>query len=970
MDDYAGRVLADRYRLPLPPSDEYELTETRAFDTYSGQEVLVRQVPLPEVVEAEVLGEDGLPDGFTARDRGARRPAAARTATRRPSDPAVRRAVEAAQAAARIPDHPRLDQVFDVFAEGGSLWIVSELVSAQTLATLLVEKPLSPYRAAEVAADVLMALRVLHAHGWVHRNITARTVLVCDDGRVMLTGLAVGAAEEALCGYDPVPVQDGDEDGRGEQGQHGGGAVPRAGSTAPRGSASPSGSTTPPGPRAPGGSTVPALPGNSRGSGAIGFGGAGGGTGTGAAAVDPGAVDPEAARRAAIEARAAGGLPGAGAEGGGGSGPSAALARREAEVGGDVRAARAGAIAAYRAGARAAARVQETQQPALPGARPPAEGERGTAQANGSAQLPYSGGNGVEQHPAGTTPPGQIADPYGVRNTAWHGATPRPGTGGPAPSVQGDRPSPPQQGGAAGAPSPGGTDTFPGANAPARDGEAGPYSANTGAHSADPSTYGALTPATGHPTPPSIGTPHRPGLDGPVPPGQAVAPASGNSPRPPARWDELASAGVPTHRGPATALAAERARQVRMTVVGPVTERWAPEQAVPVHENWQLAAPIGPATDLWALGALLFRAVQGHAPYPEEATAELVQLVCAEPPAFAEECGPLRPVVESLLRQDPTERLDFEELRGWLRSLVRSAPEPEAGAHVVATPPTDPRRLPIVRRRGELVRRRRAGLPATSPHGRHKRAKEEVGGSPRRLGRTLLILIFLLLAGAVAYAMVFLPKSGENSGAGNGDRTGAAGEVSTAPSRSSAGASSQPQPDQTSPSAHNSPSNSASSTDTQTDPNVADGFVLRKDPAGFQVAVAKGWTRTPKNGSGQIVYSHGDFELIVVAGRDSATADGSDPMVYQRDKEAELQPYRNSSWATATGLRTITVGGKTMAEGQFTWTDSQGGALFVRNMAFLINGRYHIVQVRGPEAQRDEVTRLYEQASSTYQYTG
>ncbi|MEV6545113.1 protein kinase [Streptomyces sp. NPDC051665] len=1128
MDDYAGRVLADRYRLPLPPSDEYELTETRAFDTYSGQEVLVRQVPLPEVVEAEVLGEDGLPDGFTARDRGARRPAAARTATRRPSDPAVRRAVEAAQAAARIPDHPRLDQVFDVFAEGGSLWIVSELVSAQPLSALLVEKPLSPYRAAEVASDVLMALRVLHAHGWVHRNITARTVLVCDDGRVMLTGLAVGAAEEALCGYDPVPVQDGDEDGRGEQGQHGGGtavpasfraqaggAVPRAGSTAPRGSVSPSGSTTPPGPRAPGGSTVPALPGNSRGGGAIGFGGAGGGTGAGAAAVGPGAVDPEAARRAAIEARAAGGLPGAGAEGGGGSGPSAALARREAEVGGDVRAARAGAIAAYRAGARAAARVQETQQPALPGARPPVEGERGTAQANGSAQLPYSGGNSVEQHPTGTTPPGQIADPYGVRNTAWHGATPRPGTGGTGPAVQGDRPFPQQEGGATVAPSSGGTGAFPGADAPARDGEGRPYGAgapafgagvpaqgadgrpygadasayggearpygedastygqdapapgggnrphgaapsthgrdarphgadasaygadtaaygaeappyggdtrsyganaparggdprphgsdpsaygadapayggearpygagapvpdphphgaNTGAHSTDPSTYGALTPATGHPTPPSTGTPRRPSLDGPVPPAQAVGPAPGNSPRPPARWDELASAGAPTHRGPATALAAERARQVRMTVVGPVTERWAPEQAVPVHENWQLAAPIGPATDLWALGALLFRAVQGHAPYPEEATAELVQLVCAEPPAFAEECGPLRPVVESLLRQDPTERLDFEELRGWLRSLVRSAPEPEAGTHVVATPPTDPRRLPIVRRRGELVRRRRAGLPATSPHGRHKRAKEEVGGSPRRLGRTLLILVFLLLAGAVAYAMLFMPKSGQNTGAGDGDRTGAAGEVSTAPTQSSAGASSQPQPDQTSPSAHNSPSNSASSTETQTGPNVADGFVLRKDPAGFQIAVAKGWTRTPKNGSGQIIYSHGDFELIVVAGRDSATADGSDPMVYQRDKEAELQPYRNSSWATATGLRTITVGGKTMAEGQFTWTDSQGGALFVRNMAFLIDGRYHIVQVRGPEAQRDEVTRLYEQASSTYQYTG
>ncbi|RSN08119.1 hypothetical protein DMH25_16445, partial [Streptomyces sp. WAC 01325] len=221
VDDYAGRVLADRYRLPLPPSDEYELTESRAFDTYSGQEVLVRQVPLPEVVEAEVLDAEGLPEGFTARDareRGAGRRTSARSSTRRPSDPAVRRAVEAAQAAARIPDHPRLDQVFDVFAEGGSLWIVSEFVAARPLAALLAEKPMSPYRAAEVASDVLMALRVLHAHGWVHRNITARTVLVCDDGRVMLTGLAVGAAEEALCGYDPVPPAedaDGGEAGTG-----------------------------------------------------------------------------------------------------------------------------------------------------------------------------------------------------------------------------------------------------------------------------------------------------------------------------------------------------------------------------------------------------------------------------------------------------------------------------------------------------------------------------------------------------------------------------------------------------------------------------------------------------------------------------------------------------------------------------------------------------------------------------------
>jgi hypothetical protein len=400
-----------------------------------------------------------------------------------------------------------------------------------------------------------------------------------------------------------------------------------------------------------------------------------------------------------------------------------------------------------------------------------------------------------------------------------------------------------------------------------------------------------------------------------------------------------------------------------MAVVGPVTERWAPEQAGPVHENWQLAAPIGPATDLWALGALLFRAVQGHAPYPEESTAELVQMVCAEPPAYAEECGPLRPVVESLLRQDPTERLDFEELRGWLRSLVRSAPEPEAGVHVVAAPPADASRLPVVRRRGELVRRRRAGLPAH--HGRHKRAKKE-SRSPHRLGRTLLLLVLLVMAAAIAYAMLFMPKS-QTDGAQGTDRTGAAGEAGPAPEPESSG---EPRPDRTSPEPEKSPSTSAGSTQTQTTgPEVADGFTLRKDSAGFQVAVARGWDRTSRGGSGQVVYAKGDFELIVVPGRDSASEYGSDPMDYQREKERELQPYRDSSWATSTGLKTIEVGGRTMAEGQFTWTGDDGGELYVRNLAMLVGGRYHVVQVRGPEAERDEVTRLYEQAATTYRAT-
>ncbi|WP_313884280.1 protein kinase [Streptomyces cynarae] len=732
----------------------------------------------------------------------------------------MRRAVEAAQAAAQIPDHPRLDQVFDVFAEGGSLWIVSELVAATPLTALLAEQPLTPYRAAEVASDVLMALRVLHAHGWVHRNITARTVLVCEDGRVILTGLAAGAAEEALCGYDPVPAREPEP--------------------------------------------------------------------------EPGTTDRDST--APVPA------PRPGGSGGDPFGPGGRCAVWTPMPRGGQRS-RRGRTVPLRARARPA--------PVCPPWRPARWNPRRTCARHGPGRSRPTAPEPGPRH-------GCRRNSAAPTRRCPHPARPRPA---PTPR-RSRRPA------RAAAPTP-----RPRAGSPTSMGRA----------VRRPGT--APSPA---PRPPPT-TPH-PGL-------RATAAARTTRPRSPFRHP-LAP---PRPRHP---LAAERARQARMAVVGPVTERWAPEQAGPVHENWQLAPPIGPATDLWALGALLFRAVQGHAPYPEESTAELVQLVCSEPPAFAEECGPLRPVVESLLRQDPTERPDFEELRGWLRSLVRSAPEPEAGTHVIAAPPVDPARLPIVRRRGELVRRRRAGLPATT-HARHKRAKDG-RPQPRRLGRTLLLLILLALAAAIAYAMAFMPKAGTSSGSGTaGERTGTAGKASPAPQQSDTDGAGQPQQG-----GSTSPSKPADSPQTQaTSTQVAQGFTLRKDPEGFSVAVADGWDRTPKNAQGQVVYSQGDFQLIVVPGRDTTGRYGSDPLTYQRESEPELQPFRDSTWATSSGMRRIDVGGRTMVEGQFTWTNGNGQQLFVRNLAVLVGGHYHVVQVRGPDAERDEVTRLFEQAEATYRVT-
>ncbi|MFD4372791.1 protein kinase [Streptomyces sp. NPDC058486] len=994
MDEYAGRVLAERYRLPLPPPGAgglVDLVETRAFDTYSGQEVRVRQVPLPEIVDAEVLGEGPAPAGPYGSGGGA---------TRRPAEPVVRRAIEAAQAAAQIPDHPLLDQVFDVFAEAGSLWIVSEHVAARPLSALLAEGPLNPFRAAEIAADVLTALRVLHAHGWVHRNITARTVLVCDDGRVLLTGLAAGAAEEALCGYAPVPDPDDPafrapepeyeageaeryEAGEYEQEEYQQEYVEETGAYEPEAYAAEEYAEETYEPEA----YQPEV-------------------------YEPDLYEPDVYETGeyAAPGAAVAELPPAqepvpyGADPYGIATPAPRPASPP-EVPAvppstDPRAARAGAIAAYRAATRAAAaRIGDTGS--LPVQRAP------------------------EPEPAPEHAPEPGPKPESAPDTA-------PGTEVPA-LPEATRPGPAPQWWARVADD---EDDDEDDEPPYR-GPRPPRVMLKGTWSDGPHTS-------------RDGSPHVPAGGGPVLPGSgrpalpAGYTAAVPEPARPAR--PSAETAVPAHpgpaaeryRGPATRLAAERARQTRIAVVGAVTERWAPEQAGPVHENWRLAPPIGPATDLWALGALLYRAVQGHAPYPEDNAAELVQLVCAEPPAFAEECGPLRPVVESLLRQDPTERPDFEELRGWLRSLVRSAPEPEADLAAVPPPPFDAKRLPILRRRGELVRRRRAAagsgrhrhrrgkeprgsrppepvstpapaptpVPEEEPRARHFPAYEEPSAEqryepqqhgqayepqqsqqsqqayeshqsyeygyedvepepprrgprppagPRSLGRRVLLVVLMLFGGALAYVAIALPRGGEQPTDARPTTSASATSKPPAPAPTTA-------PPATTPPATTPPAPPSTSASAPSRPAPAAGYALREDPEGFRIGVPRDWRRSAINDAGQVRYTGGDFTMIVVPGRDSVQDHGSDPLEYQSSRERELEPYRQSSWSELVKARRVDIGRTPTAEGHYTWMDSSGREVFVRNLALIDGGRYHVVQVIGPESDRDKVSEIYEEA--------
>ncbi|MET8623176.1 protein kinase [Kitasatospora sp. NPDC004669] len=166
-----GQLLAGRYRL----TDRPELLRAFAVDERTGESVLLRAIELPALLTA---GQDPDEPNPAHGDRLVRRVAAVGSAA--PSW------------------HPRLLRGVGAFVEGELLWTVEERPAGQTLADLLAAGPVPPYRAAELAADVVGALRALHEAGLAHGNLTAESVLVCEDGAAMLGGLLAGVAQEAL----------------------------------------------------------------------------------------------------------------------------------------------------------------------------------------------------------------------------------------------------------------------------------------------------------------------------------------------------------------------------------------------------------------------------------------------------------------------------------------------------------------------------------------------------------------------------------------------------------------------------------------------------------------------------------------------------------------------------------------------------------------------------------------------------
>lgn len=264
----------------------------------------------------------------------------------------------------------------------------------------------------------------------------------------------------------------------------------------------------------------------------------------------------------------------------------------------------------------------------------------------------------------------------------------------------------------------------------------------------------------------------------------------------------------------------------------------------------------GPESDLWALGATLYAAVEGDSPFRRSSPLSTLAAVVGDPLPEPRNAGALTPVLRALLEKDPHARPSADQAMRMLEGV--------AAGHtmgITVGPPalqrTPTQVVPLVDRNEPLVPAQATAPPtaATAVHVPDPAAAGQPGpsaagphsaGSVRRAGRgrgVAKLLAAALTAALVGGGAAYLVLNERNA-------NGTPGAHGSQPAQTPSQASSPEQsPSPSTPGSGGSPGDPGAAT-------APDGYAWTHDPGGFRFLLPSGsqvWARTVDHG--QIDYS-------------------------------------------------------------------------------------------------------------------